>query len=193
MKFKFLISIFILAIIITGCSRKPIAHDKTAYNIKECQKQLLSGKDVVSAMKIDKIVVYKSKKIMHIYKQDKIVQKYKISLGKNGLKGHKLSQGDYKTPEGNYKIVSKKCDPRLYRSLLISYPDSQDVARAKSKGLNPGGYVTIHGQPKWNASGIGDKYTLQHDWTEGCIAVPNKAIDFLWMAVAVGVRIEIHA
>ncbi len=193
MKFKFLISIFILAIIITGCSRKPIAHDKTAYNIKECQKQLMSGKDVIPTMKIDKIVVYKSKKIMHVYKQGKVVGEYKISLGKNGLKGHKIAQGDYKTPEGSYCIVSKKCDPRLYRSMLISYPDTQDIARAKAKGVKPGGYVTIHGQPKWNSDGRGDAYTLKHDWTEGCIAVPNKAIDFLWSAVAPGVKIEIHA
>lgn len=193
MKFKFLISIFILAILITGCSRKPIVHDKTAYNIKECQKQLVSGKDVIPAMKIDRIVVYKSKKIMHVYKQGKVVGEYKISLGKNGLKGHKIAQGDYKTPEGSYCIVSKKCDPRLYRSMLISYPDTQDIARAKAKGVKPGGYVTIHGQPKWNSDGRGDAYTLRHDWTEGCIAVPNKAIDFLWSAVAPGVKIEIHA
>ncbi len=53
--------------------------------------------------------------------------------------------------------------------------------------------MTIHGQPKWNADGRGDMYTLQHDWTEGCIAVPNKAIDFLWSAVALGVKIEIHS
>lgn len=193
MKFKFAILVSILAIVITGCSKKQIAYDKTSYDTKECSKQLRTGADVIPSMKIDKIVVYKSKKTMYIYKQGKVIQEYKISLGKNGLRGHKIAQGDYKTPEGRYCIVSKKCDPRLYRSMLISYPDVQDIARAKSKGVKPGGYVTIHGQPKWNANGGGDKYTLQHDWTEGCIAVPNKAIDFLWSSVAPGVKIEIYA
>ncbi|MDD5405335.1 MAG: L,D-transpeptidase family protein [Sulfurovaceae bacterium] len=193
MKFKFVILISILAILIAGCARKPIAYDKTPYDTKECSKQLIKGTDVIPALRIDKIVVYKSKKVMYLYKQGKVIQEYKISLGKNGLKGHKLSQGDYKTPEGEYCILSKKCDPRLYRSMLISYPDAQDIARSKSKGLNPGGLVTIHGQPKWNSDGRGDAYTLQHDWTEGCIAVPNKAIDFLWSAVTPGVKVEIHA
>ncbi|MDD3775916.1 MAG: L,D-transpeptidase family protein [Sulfurovaceae bacterium] len=193
MNLKFAIVLFALAVIITGCSKKHTAYDKTPYDLKECRKQLQTGRDVIPAMKIDKIVIYKSKKTMYLYKQDKIIQKYKISLGKNGLKGHKIAEGDYKTPEGSYCIVSKKCDPRLYRSMLISYPDAQDIARAKAKGVKPGGYITIHGQPKWNSDGRGDAYTLKQDWTEGCIAIPNKAIDFLWSAVAPGVKIEIYA
>ncbi len=193
MNLKFAVVLFVLAMMLAGCSKKHIAYDKTSYDLKECRKQLQTGTDVIPAMKIDRIVVYKSKKTMYLYRQDKMIQKYKISLGKNGLKGHKISEGDYKTPEGSYCIVSKKCDPRLYRSMLISYPDAQDMARAKAKGVKPGGYVTIHGQPKWNANGRGDKYTLQRDWTEGCIAIPNKAIDFLWSAVTPGVKVEIYA
>ena len=76
---------------------------------------------------------------------------------------------------------------------MISYPSEADKARARTRGVNPGGYITIHGQPKWNADGRGDAYTLSRDWTEGCMAVCNLAMDRLWSAVEEGVTIEIHA
>jgi murein L,D-transpeptidase YafK len=75
---------------------------------------------------------------------------------------------------------------------MISYPNEQDIAEARKKGVNPGGYITIHGQPKWNADGKGDEYTLSRDWTEGCMAVTNSAMDMLWRAVENGVPIDIH-
>jgi murein L,D-transpeptidase YafK len=127
-----------------------------------------------------------------MYKKGKLIYTCKVSLGKNGDKGNKIQAGDYRTPEGSYKIVRKKCDPRLYKSLMISYPNEEDKARARSKGVKPGGYITIHGQPKWNADGHADRFTLSHDWTEGCMAVSNKAIDALWVAVRNGVKIDIH-
>lgn len=184
-----------LAMFIAGCSQKKEAiafkPDNTPYDIKECLNELMQGKDIKEP-KIDKIVVYKSQKKLYAYKDGKIVKEFPISLGKNGLNGPKMEKGDYKTPEGKYKIVRKKCDPRLYRNLLISYPNTQDCIRSKALGKDPGGLVTIHGQPKWNSDGRGDSYTLQHDWTEGCIAVPNSAMKFLWESVSIGVVIEIY-
>ncbi len=186
----------VTAIFITGCSQKEarisFKPDNTPYDIKECLNELNKGKDIKEA-KIDKIVVYKSQKKLYTYKDGKVVKEFPISLGKNGLKGTKAERGDYRTPEGKYKIVRKKCDPRLYRNLLISYPSTQDRIRCKAAGKDPGGLVTIHGQPKWNADGSGDFYTLKHDWTEGCIALPNSGMKFLWEAVELGVTIEIHA
>ena len=120
------------------------------------------------------------------------MHEFRFSLGKNGDKGNKVKAGDYRTPEGSYKIVRKKCDKRLYKSLMISYPNAADKARASKKGVNPGGYITIHGQPKWNADGRGDNYTLSRDWAKRCLAVPNLAIDKLWRAVANGVKLDIH-
>lgn len=187
--------IILLAVLITGCKKEPTftyVPDNTPYDIKECLNELKYKKDVKKD-KIDKIVVYKSQKKLYAYKDGKIVKEFPISLGKNGLSGHKIERGDYRTPEGTYKIVRKKCDPRLYRNLLISYPNKQDCIKCKAVGKDPGGLVTIHGQPKWNATGVGDIYTLQHDWTEGCIALPNSGMEFLWESVELGVTIEIHA
>ena len=183
-----------LVFLISGCNG-PTAYgkvDKTPYATKECIKQLSLGSEIDCSNKIDRIVVYKAKRKMYAYKNGKVVEEFRISLGKNN-KGHKVKVGDYKTPEGSYSIVRKKCDSRLYKSLMISYPNEADKAAARKRGVNPGGYITIHGQPKWNADGRGDNYTLSHDWTEGCMAVPNLAMDKLWKAVKKGVKIEIHA
>lgn len=185
-----------IVLLMNGCSKEPQVKrksDKTPYPTKECRKELIYGREIVKGNTIDKIVVYKSKRTLYTYHKGKVVDVFRFSMGKNGNKGDKIQAGDYRTPEGTYSIVRKKCDPRLYRSLMISYPNAKDRAEAKKRGVNPGGYITIHGQPKWNADGRGDAYTLAHDWTEGCLAVPNKAMDRLWEAVENGVLITIHA
>jgi murein L,D-transpeptidase YafK len=195
MKMRRISMVLILALLLSACAKKKVSFaklDKTPYAIKKCQKELNRGREY-RGTPIAKIVVHKKKRQMRTYDaKGKQMHEFRISLGKNGDKGHKIQVGDYKTPIGHYRIVRKKCDRGLHKSLMISYPDSEDKARAKRLGVNPGGYVTIHGQPKWNADGRGDSYTLAHDWTEGCIAVPNKAIDALWVAVHNGVKIDIH-
>ncbi len=187
-----------LAFLISGCNEAPKAYgkvDKTPYATKECINELSRGAEIDHSNKIDKIVVYKSKRKMYAYKNGKLVEEFRISLGANGggNGGDKVKAGDYRTPEGSYSIVRKKCDNRLYKSLMISYPSEADKAAARKRGVSPGGYITIHGQPKWNADGRGDNFTLSRDWTEGCMAVPNLAMDKLWKAVEKGVKIEIHA
>ncbi|UFH59341.1 L,D-transpeptidase family protein [Sulfurovum mangrovi] len=181
---------------ISGCNKEPVAYgkvDKTPYETKTCWQALANGAEIDESLLADKIIVYKEKHIMHLYRKGKLVEEFRISLGKNGTKGDKVSKGDYRTPVGRYTIVRKKCDNRLYKSLMISYPDREDIAEAKKRGVDPGGYITIHGQPKWNADGRGDKYTLAYDWTEGCIAVTNRAMDILWKSIKNGAKIEIYA
>ena len=194
MKTKLMILGVVGVVFFTACGDKPFYGkvDKTPYATKECIKELSCSAEL-KGPQIDKIIVYKKKRRMYTYANGKLVNEFHISLGKNGDKGNKVKAGDYRTPEGSYKIVRKKCDNRLYKSLMISYPNASDKARAAKKGVNTGGYITIHGQPKWNADGRGDNYTLSRDWTEGCMAVPNAAMDKLWHAVANGVKIDIHA
>jgi murein L,D-transpeptidase YafK len=179
----------------TGCIKKKVGFgklDKTPYPTRACNQELNRGAEIDRQSTIDRIIVHKQKRVMSTYKNGKKIDTFRMSLGKNGSKGDKIRVGDYKTPEGTYRITRKKCDNRLYKSLLISYPDASDRARSRAKGANPGGHITIHGQPKWNADGRGDSYTLSNDWTVGCMAVTNKAMDTLWKATRNGVKIDIH-
>ena len=194
MKIQLLVLGVISALLLNSCGETVTYGkvDKTPYPTKECIKELSCSAEL-KGPQIDKIVVYKKKRKMYTYSQGKLMHEFRISLGKYADKGNKVKAGDYRTPEGSYKIIRKKCDNRLYRSLMISYPNAEDKVRAAKKGVSAGGYITIHGQPKWNADGHGDAYTLSRDWTEGCMAVPNKAMDVLWSAVRNGVKIDIHA
>jgi murein L,D-transpeptidase YafK len=139
-----------------------------------------------------KIVVVKSKRVMVLFdKNNKILSRHRISLGKNNI-GTKLKQGDYKTPEGTYSIIDKRSDKVYYREMLLDYPNQEDKERSKSLGFSTGGGITIHAQPNWNWDGHGNDYTLSNDWTEGCIAVTNEGMNAIWEMIALGSVIEIR-
>ncbi|WP_352260000.1 L,D-transpeptidase family protein, partial [Psychrobacter sp. TB55-MNA-CIBAN-0194] len=76
-----------------------------------------------------------------------------------------------------------------HRSIHVSYPNAADKAQAKSRGVNPGGDIMIHGQ--MNGFGHLAGLNQQHDWTDGCIAVTNDEMDEIMAAVKVGTAIEI--
>jgi len=164
---------------------------KDRYSLEECKAELLDAKDYEQDGGIDRIVVVKRERKMYLYKEGKVQQTIPVSLGKNPL-GHKQEKGDFRTPEGEYFIHRKLCSPKYYRSLCISYPRPSDKASAEARGVNPGGDITIHAQPTWNADGKGDSYTLARNWTQGCVAVTNEAMKELWYAVREGVPITIR-
>jgi len=184
-KFFFIFSIILL---LTACSPS-VPTDM--YNLEECKAELLDAEDYEKDGGVDRILVLKKERKMHLYKDGEVVQTIPISLGKNPL-GPKQQKGDNKTPEGDFFIHRKLCSSKYYRSLCISYPRPIDIQRAKRRGVNPGTDITIHAQPIWNADGNGDSYTLSKNWTEGCIAVTNDAMKELWYAVREGVPITIR-
>jgi len=188
---KHLILIFIsfLSILLFTACEPDVPKDR--YNLEECKAELLDAKDYEQDGGIDRIIVVKKERKMYLYKEGKVQQTIPVSLGKNPL-GQKQEKGDFKTPEGEFFIHRKLCSPKYYRSLCISYPRPEDKARAAAKGVNPGGDITIHAQPTWNADGKGDSYTLSRNWTQGCVAVTNDAMKELWYAVREGVPITIR-
>jgi len=186
---KTLLFTVFFSIIFSGCAQKPEVDGKI-YILDTCREELIKKEDFHQEEKIDYILIDKQKRKMYVYKGGKIDEEYSISLGKNPI-GTKEKQGDFKTPEGSYWIRKKICSPKYYRSLSISYPSHEDAKKAKAKGLNPGGDITIHAQPTWNADGNGDDYTLTHNWTNGCIAVTNSAMKKLWYCVDEGVPVII--
>ncbi|WP_010299027.1 L,D-transpeptidase family protein [Candidatus Odyssella thessalonicensis] len=143
----------------------------------------------LKADSVDRIVVEKSKRSMHLCCGAKAVKTYKIALGRNPV-GHKQKQGDCRTPEGQYKISGKNPKSRYYKALRISYPNPQDLICAKKNCVNPGGDIMIHG--------LGDGFAwlgkthLLRDWTQGCIAVTNEEMDEIFKSTQVGATIEIR-
>ncbi len=175
---------------INGCGFGPDI-PKDQYSLEECRDEMLNAGDYSEDGGIDRILVVKKDRKMYLYKDGKVQSVIPVSLGKNPV-GHKQQKGDNRTPEGEFFIHRKLCSPKYYRSLCISYPRPQDKVKAQARGVNPGGDITIHAQPKWNADGKGDGYTLSRNWTQGCVAVTNAEMKKLWYAVREGVPITIR-
>ncbi len=185
---KYILLLF--SLLLVGCGFGPDT-PKDRYSLEECKEELLDAEDYAEDGGIDRILVVKKDRKMYLYKDGKVQSVIPVSLGKNPV-GHKQQKGDNRTPEGEFFVHRKLCSPKYYRSLCISYPRAEDKSKAQARGVNPGGDITIHAQPKWNADGKGDGYTLSRNWTQGCVAVTNSAMKELWYAVREGVPITIR-
>jgi hypothetical protein len=136
----------------------------------------------------DSIVVEKSRHTMTLYDQGAPVRIYFIALGQNPV-GKKVGRGDNRTPEGLYFIEGHNPDSKYHLSLRVSYPNAQDVAEARARGMAPGGDIMIHGLPR-GFEKVGAEHR-QRDWTNGCIAVTNAEIEEIWQAIPDGAVIFI--
>ncbi|MBK1699580.1 L,D-transpeptidase family protein [Thiococcus pfennigii] len=139
----------------------------------------------------DLVVVEKSERRLYLVKDERPVRSYPVSLG-FAPTGHKEREGDGRTPEGRYVLNWRKASGNFYRSIHISYPNAEDRLRAARLGVNPGGLIMIHGQPPPNEYSDLQDLLRDEDWTQGCIAVSNQAIDEIWAATRNGTPIEIR-
>ena len=129
----------------------------------------------------DMVVVYKRERSLHLLRGGERIRSYRIALGRSPS-GHKVREGDSRTPEGAYVIDWRNPDSKFHRSLHISYPGPRDLLRATWLGVPPGGEIMIHGLPNGRA-----EHAVGHpvrDWTDGCIAVTNSEIEEIWHLVA---------
>lgn len=150
----------------------------------------MSGADVI--WDVDRVVVYKAKRELHLCSGDSVLTRYNIALGKNPI-GHKQQEGDSRTPEGQYVLDWRNPNSKYYLSIHISYPNRADEKRAAEMGVSPGGDIFIHGYPEGMSAALWSRYWfLGKDWTDGCIAVSNEAMDDLWKRVENGTPIEIY-
>lgn len=141
---------------------------------------------------VTKIQVYKAKRYLDILHEGQIIRRYPMRLGFDPV-GHKVAEGDGKTPEGTYSIDWRNPNSSFYKSLHISYPNQQDTKYAQQLGVSAGGDIMIHGSaPRLGAQGQPlYHYMPSKDWTLGCIAVSNAAMDDIWQLVKDGTTIEI--
>ncbi len=149
--------------------------------------------------------VWKGRHEMWLEDGDQVIRKFQVALGKNPRAG-KLARGDGRTPVGNYYICEKRVRSQFHRFLGISYPNVDDAERAFAQHLisadewaeiffanldhlTPpsstlmGGSVGIHG--------YGGRPRATADWTEGCIAVSDADIEYLYDRVPLGTHVVI--
>lgn len=142
---------------------------------------------------INSIHVYKNERYLLLKHDNQSIRKYPIRLGFSPI-GHKVKEGDGKTPEGRYVIDWRNPKSAFYKSLHVSYPNPKDRDVAKNLGVSPGGDIMIHGSAttkQMKALPSLMRYFPKSDWTWGCIAVRNVDMDEIWLLVDDGVRIEV--
>jgi murein L,D-transpeptidase YafK len=134
---------------------------------------------------VTRLLVFKDSRRMYLMHHAEPLRTFKVDLGFTP-KGHKLIEGDGRTPEGDYQIDRRNPNSAFHLSLGISYPNEADRARAAALGQKPGGDIFIHGGPRRiDPNGP--------DWTAGCIAVTNEEMEEIYAMVGVGTPISLHA
>ena len=137
---------------------------------------------------IDHIVVRKAQRRMYLMDGDTIVRSYKIALGLEPV-GPKERDGDFRTPEGWYRLARRNPRSDYFLSIQISYPNGADLRRAHLHHWQPGGSIMNHGLPNRLKNSPG--YYRHNDWTDGCIAVSDADMVEIWLLTREGMPIDI--
>ena len=137
---------------------------------------------------VDKVVVHKAERKLELLQRGIVVRTYKVALGLNPI-GTKERSGDFRTPEGAYRLVRRNPRSDYFLSMQVSYPNDVDLKHARRNHWDTGGSIMIHGLP--NQLKHDPSYYESRDWTDGCIAVSNSDMLEIWLLVPDNAPIEI--
>ena len=137
----------------------------------------------------DSVLVVKSERKLYLLRAGEVLREFDVSLGLVPT-GHKQREGDFRTPEGRYYLEARNPSSDYFLSIKVSYPNSEDRARARAAGVDPGGQIMIHGLP--NEPKREESSYRGWDWTDGCIAVSNSDMIDIWLMTGESTPIEIR-
>jgi len=149
-----------------------------------------------------RLVVKKKARLLQIYDDGKLIKAYQVALGREP-RGDKETEGDGKTPEGEFYVFTKNEQSKFYLSLGLSYPNREAATRGlREKLISREEYDEIlkavaekRMPPQKTALG-GEIYIhgggTENDWTEGCVALPNEEIKELFAAIPIGATVIIE-
>ena len=141
------------------------------------------------------ITIDKSDYELSVYDEKGWYATYPVVFGNNSLADKKVA-GDKNTPEGSFRIASKRVHDKWDRFLAIDYPtpDSWDKFRKRKQNgeipqnANIGGGIGIHGT--WpHEDFVIDKYK---NWTLGCISMKCSDVEELYNYTPVGTKVTIR-
>lgn len=141
------------------------------------------------------IVISKVKYELSVFDSKGWLVTYPVVFGSSDLRD-KLYEGDRKTPEGTFTIVSKKVHSKWDRFMMLDYPTQESYSKfneRKTDGIVPsdariGGGIGIHGTWPHEDFQI-DRF---RNWTDGCISMRNKDVEELYNMVPVGTKVIIR-
>ena len=141
------------------------------------------------------VVVDKSDYELKVFDDEGWYATYPVVFGSKDL-SDKMMEGDKRTPEGNFKIISKRAHEKWHKMLMLDYPNDESWAKFKQRkaaGKVPskakiGGGIAIHGT--WpNDNIVVDDFT---NWTNGCVSLKNEDLDELDVILPIGTKVTIQ-
>ncbi len=157
-----------------------------ADSLPQTERVMLRSPDKPPA--VDHVVVRKSERKLFLMHAGTVVRSYKVALGLNPI-GTKERSGDFRTPEGSYRLVRRNPRSDFFLSMQVSYPNQSDLRHARRNHWDSGGSIMIHGLP--NQLKHDPSYYENHDWTDGCIAVSNSDMLEIWLLTPDNAPIDI--
>lgn len=150
-----------------------------------------------------RLEVWKAERRLRLWSGNRLLKEYPVALG-FAPAGRKLRQGDGRTPEGRYYLCYRNGTSRFHRFLGLSYPGPEDARRGLRAGLisrRTARLIRSAGlwrrKPPWDTA-LGGAVGLYgggvgQDWTWGCVALTNDAIEELYQALPLGTVIDLRA
>lgn len=140
------------------------------------------------------IIVIKSAYELQVYDKEGWYATYPVVFGSKSL-DDKMVEGDRKTPEGTFHILSKRPHEKWDKMMDLDFPTKVDIEKfnaRKAKGLIPktakiGSGIAIHGTWQHDEHVI----DLFQNWTNGCISLKNEDVDELYALIPVGTKVII--
>jgi murein L,D-transpeptidase YafK len=181
-------AVALAAFLIWGCERAPVEAPPPAVVAPPPAEPEIPEEDLLRLAHaeigtVERVLVDKSDRRLYLLRAGEILAWAPVSLSREP-DGPKVQLGDNRTPEGDYTLDWRNPRSNFYRSIHISYPNEEDLARAFAAGADPGGGIFLHGTP--------DPVLLGRDWTTGCIAISNGDMDLIWTLVPDGTPITIR-
>jgi murein L,D-transpeptidase YafK len=141
------------------------------------------------------LIIDKSDYELNVYDEDGWFATYPVVFGSKDI-SDKMMEGDRKTPEGSFRITSKRPHNKWHKMLMLDYPNKESWIKfnqRKANGQIPrnariGGGIAIHGT--WpNDDIVVDGFT---NWTQGCISLKNDDLDELDAFLPVGTKVIVR-
>jgi murein L,D-transpeptidase YafK len=172
-----------LGVLLLACSGVALAD-----GLPQAQPVMLPQPALNTLPLVDRIVVHKAERRLVLMHGGNVVRSYHVSLGLSPT-GQKERSGDFRTPEGSYRLERRNARSDYFLSIKVSYPNEADLKRARVRHWNTGGSIMIHGLP--NFLKHEPEFYQSHDWTDGCIALSNADMTEIWMLTPDDVPIDI--
>lgn len=160
-----------------------------------------SSKNMTNDLTDPSIVIRKSERKLDVFDGKKLVSSFPIKLGFTPI-GDKVSEGDGKTPEGDFYIFIKNTESRFHLSLGVSYPSIADAKRGLAVGLIGKSEhdeivkaIGEFGMPPQKTKLGGEIYIhgggTERDWTGGCIALNDDDMTRLFELIPKDTKVTI--